>query len=75
MRLNRYIEEGSNFLKENNIKSYMIDAELLMSSVSNLSRENLLFSNVILSIKAQINFLYLFNFSIPKVYYSFFLIS
>ena len=42
MRLNRYIEEGSNFLKENNIKSYMIDAELLMSSVSNLSRENLL---------------------------------
>ena len=42
MRLNRYIEEGSNFLKENNIKSYMIDTELLMSSVSNLSRENLL---------------------------------
>ncbi len=42
MRLYRYIEEGSNFLKENNIKSYMIDAELLMSSVSNLSRENLL---------------------------------
>ena len=42
MRLYRYIEEGSNFLKENNIKSYMIDTELLMSSVSNLSRENLL---------------------------------
>ena len=42
MTLNRYIEEGSNFLKENNIKSYMIDAELLMSSVSNLSRENII---------------------------------
>ena len=42
MTLNRYIKEGSNFLKENNIKSYMIDAELIMSSVSGKSRENLL---------------------------------
>ena len=42
MTLNRYIKEGSNFLKQNNIKSYMIDAELLLSSVSNLTRENLL---------------------------------
>ena len=45
MNSNKLIKIGSNFLKKNNIKSYMIDAEVLLSSVSGLSRENLLISD------------------------------
>ena len=45
MNSNELIKIGSNFLKKNNIKSYMIDAEVLLSSVSGLSRENLLISD------------------------------
>ena len=42
MTPNELIKKGSNFLKNNNIKSHIIDAELLLSKVSGKSRENLL---------------------------------
>ena len=45
MNSNELIKIGSNFLKKNNIKSYMIDAEVLLSSISGQSRENLLISD------------------------------
>ncbi len=45
MNSNELIKIGSNFLKKNNIKSYMIDAEVLLSSISGKSRENLLISD------------------------------
>ena len=35
------IKKGSNFLKQNNIRSHIIDAELILSSVHGKSRENL----------------------------------
>ena len=42
MTPNELIKKGSNFLKNNNIKSHIIDAELLLSKASSKSRENLL---------------------------------
>ncbi len=42
MTPNKLINIGSNFLKKNNIKSHMIDSELILSSVSGQIRENLL---------------------------------
>ena len=42
MTPNKLIQKGSNFLKLNNIKSYMIDSELILSSVSGKLRENFL---------------------------------
>ena len=42
MKSNELIKKGSNFLKKNNIKSFIIDAELLLSNVSGKSRENFL---------------------------------
>ena len=42
MTPNKLIQKGSNFLKLNNIKSYMIDSELILSSVSGHLRENFL---------------------------------
>ena len=36
------IKIGSNFLKKNNIKSHMIDSELILSSLSGQLRENFL---------------------------------
>ena len=38
----KLISIGSNFLKENNIKSHIIDSELILSSVSGQQRENFL---------------------------------
>ena len=40
MTSNDLIKKGSNFLKMNNIKSHIIDAELILSNVSGLLREN-----------------------------------
>ena len=34
------IKKGSNFLKQNNIKSHIIDSELILSSVYGKSRES-----------------------------------
>ena len=45
MTSNELIKIGSNFLKQNNIKSYMIDSELIFSSVSGQLRENILFNS------------------------------
>ena len=45
MTPNELIKKGSNFLKQNNIKSYMIDLELIISSLSGQSRENLLINS------------------------------
>ena len=42
MTPNKLIQKGSNFLKLNNVKSYMIDSELILSSVSGKLRENFL---------------------------------
>ena len=42
MNSNELIKKGSDFLKKNKIKSYTIDTELLLSSVSGVSREKFL---------------------------------
>ena len=56
MTPNELITKGSNFLKLNNIKSHMLDSELILSSVSGKEREDFLFKNDFkLSIK-QIKF-------------------
>ena len=36
------IKAGSEFLKKNNIKSYIIDSEIILSNVSGKTRENIL---------------------------------
>ena len=38
MTPNELIKRGSNFLKQNNIKSHLIDSELILSSVSGKKR-------------------------------------
>ena len=45
MTPNELITRGSNFLKQNNIKSHMLDSELILSSVSGKEREDFLFKN------------------------------
>ncbi len=45
MTPNKLIKKGSNFLKKNKIKSYIIDTELLISSVSGKSREKFLLNS------------------------------
>ena len=45
MTPNELITRGSNFLKQNNIKSHMLDSELILSSVSGKAREDFLFKN------------------------------
>ena len=45
MTPNELITKGSNFLKQNNIKSHMLDSELILSSVSGKEREDFLFKN------------------------------
>ena len=42
MTSNELIKKGSNFLKKNKIKSHIIDAEILLSSISGESREKFL---------------------------------
>ena len=42
MTSNELIKIGSNFLKQNNIKSHMIDSELILSSVSGQTRDQFL---------------------------------
>ena len=42
MTPNELIKRGSNFLKQNNIKTYLIDSELIFSSVSGQKREKFL---------------------------------
>ena len=55
MTPNELINKGSNFLKKNNIKSHMIDSELILSSISGQVREKFLVnSNFTLSQK-QVN--------------------
>ena len=52
MTPNELITKGSNFLKQNNIKSHMLDSELILSSVSGKEREDfLLKSDFKLSLK------------------------
>ena len=52
MTPNELITKGSNFLKKNNIKSHMLDSELILSSVSGKEREDfLLKSDFKLSLK------------------------
>ena len=52
MTSNELIKKGSNFLKKNKIKSHIIDAEILLSSISGESREKfLLKSNLEMSQK------------------------
>ena len=52
MTSNELIKKGSNFLKKNKIKSHVIDAEILLSSISGESREKfLLKSNLEMSQK------------------------
>ena len=45
MTPNELITKGSNFLKQNNIKSHMLDSELILSSVSGKEKEDFLFKN------------------------------
>ena len=45
MTPNELITKGSNFLKQNHIKSHMLDSELILSSVSGKEREDFLFKN------------------------------
>ena len=49
------IKKGSNFLKQNNIRSHIIDAELILSSVHGKSRENLLINSNFQLSSNQIN--------------------
>jgi len=42
MTPNELIKKGSSFLRKNNIKSHMIDSELIISSISGRSRESFL---------------------------------
>ena len=42
MTPNELITKGSNFLKQNNIKSHMLDSELILSSVTGKQREDFL---------------------------------
>ena len=42
MTSNKLIKIGSDLLKKNNIKSHLIDAELILSSISGQTRENFL---------------------------------
>ena len=57
MNSNELIKKGSDFLKKNKIKSYVIDTELLLSSVSGESREKfLLKSNLEMSQNQIISF-------------------
>ena len=45
MTPNELITKGSNFLKQNNIKSHMLDSELILSSVTGKEKEDFLFKN------------------------------
>jgi len=45
MTSNELIKIGSNFLKKNNIKSHVIDSELILSSISGQLRENFLLNS------------------------------
>ena len=42
MTPNKLIKIGSDLLKKNNIKSHLIDSELILSSISGQTRENFL---------------------------------
>ena len=42
MKISRALDKGYTFLKSNNINSYKIDAELLLSDSLNISRERLI---------------------------------
>ena len=54
MTTNELLKIGSNFLKQNNIKSYMIDSELILSSVSGQTRESFLVKSELILSKKQI---------------------
>ena len=45
MTPNQLIMKGSNFLKQNNIKSHTLDSELILSSVSGKDKEDFLLNN------------------------------
>ena len=45
MTPNELIIKGSKFLKQNNIRSYMLDSELILSCVFGKERENFLLNN------------------------------
>ncbi len=55
MTPNELIKIGSNFLKINNIKSHLIDSELILSSVSGRKREDILVNTNFCMNPAQIN--------------------
>ena len=57
MTSNELIKFGANFLRMNNVKSYMLDSELLLSCVSKRKRENFLTNSPFkLSLKQIKNF-------------------
>ena len=58
MKSNELIKIGSNILKKNNIKSYVLDSELILSSISGQLRENFLLNSDFKLLPAQIK---LFN--------------
>ena len=45
MSPNELVKMGSNFLKKNNIKTHLLDSELILSSISGQTRENFLVDN------------------------------
>ena len=55
MTSNDLIKKGSNFLKMNNIKSHIIDAELILSNVSGLLREKFVINSELKLDSNQIN--------------------
>ena len=62
MKISRALDKGYTFLKSNNINSYKIDAELLLSDSLNISRERLILNfDEIIAAKNYKNFLLKLN--------------
>ena len=62
MKISRALDKGYTFLKSNNINSYKIDAELLLSDSLNISRERLILNfDEIIGVKNYKNFLLKLN--------------
>ena len=62
MKISRALDNGYTFLKSNNINSYKIDAELLLSDSLNISRERLILNfDEIIAAKNYKNFLLKLN--------------
>ena len=45
MTINQLIKIGSSYLKQNNIKTHMIDTELILSSISGQTKEKIMVSS------------------------------